>query len=610
MSPEQFLGDSRVADERSDVYSLGVIFYELLAGCAPYKLTRELSEAARIVREQDPLPLGKCRKELRGDLETIAAKALQKDRSLRYGSAAEMAGDIRRYLAQEPILAKPLTAAYQARKFIARHRVLVAAVSAVFVVLLAGIAVSTAEATRAARERDRALRAEQVANAVNEFLRRDLLAQGSARAQADAGSAPDPDLKVRTALNRAAARIAGRFDFQPAVEASIRRTIGLAYFDMNLFVEAQPQLERAVEIRKRALGAQHPDTLASMDELGQLYTLQGKYPAAKELLSEVLAARRRVLGEQHPDTWTTLSNLGIAISYEGDDTRAAPIFQEVLAADRRLHGEEHPETLSVMDDLACTYLRLGRFEEGSSLLERELELQRRVLGPKHPTTINSMHNLATGYRALGRFDQAESLFLAAWDARRHAMGEDHWETQNTVFSLAISYRAQGRYAEAEKLFKESADKLTSGLGPEHPLTMRVFQNLGELYRREQRFDEAESIFQRVLEGSRRTLGAEHQATAQALASLGELRFEKKAYADAEPFIREALRIRERRLPDAWERFYTQAVLGAIRAQMGSRDEARRLLSSGYEGMLQRKGSIPVDYSFALKSAAQWNEQVR
>jgi tetratricopeptide (TPR) repeat protein/predicted Ser/Thr protein kinase len=610
MSPEQFLGDPSLIDQRSDVYSLGVIFYELLAERPPYNLSRQLPEAARIVQEQDPPFLGAHKKEFRGDLETIAAKSLQKERSARYASAAELAADIRRYLALEPILAKPPTAIYQARKFIARHRVLVSAVLVVFVVLLGGIAASTAEAIRAARERDRALRAEQVASAVNDFLQNDLLAQASARAQAGARTAPDPDLKVRTALDRAAARIPGKFDFQPVVEASIRRTIGLAYFDMNLLSEAQPQLERAADIRKRVLGAQHPDTLTSLDELGGLYNLQGKYPEAEKLLAEVLAARRRVLGEQDRGTLATMSNFALAVSYEGDDARAAPILADVLHAFRRLLGDQHPDTLSVMDSLATTYLRLGRFAEGVSLLERELELKMHLMGAEHPNTINCMHNLATGYRSLGRFARADSLFLTAWKARRKALGGDHWETQNTRYSLGISYRAQGRYAEAEKLFKESAATLARGLGPEHPLTLKVLHNLGEMYRLQQRLDEAESIFNLVLEARRRTLGSENPATAQVLASLGEMRVEHKAYAQAESLLSEALRIREVKTPDAWERYYTQCILGMARAGLGRLDEASALLSAGYEGMLQRQNTMPVEYRFALDRVAQWKAQVR
>jgi tetratricopeptide (TPR) repeat protein len=202
---------------------------------------------------------------------------------------------------------------YQARKFAVRHKTLVCAAVAVF------------QAVRANRERDRALRAEQVARAVNGFLQNDLLAQAGARAQAGRNTQPDPDLKVRTALDRAAERIAGKFDSQPAVEASIRRTIGLAYFDLNLYPQAQQQLERTVDLRKRVLGPEDPDTLTSMDELGVLYNLEGKYTPAEALLTKVSEARQRVLGSNHKDTLTALADLALTISYQGDDARAEPL---------------------------------------------------------------------------------------------------------------------------------------------------------------------------------------------------------------------------------------------------------------------------------------------
>ena len=610
MSPEQFFGDPAVVDARSDIYALGVILYELLAGRRPYEIPRSAVEAARIVREQEPASLDGVQKEYRDDLETIVKKAMEKDKARRYGSAAELAADLRRHLAHEPILAKTPSAAYQARKFIRRHRVLVSAAAAVFTVLLAGIAVSTAEAIRANRERDRALRAEQVANAVNDFLQNDLLAQAGARAQAGTRASPDPDLKVRTALDRAAARVAGRFEFQPVVEASIRRTIGSAYLDMNLFAEAQPQLERAAELRKRALGAEHPDTLASLDELGQLYNLQAKYSLAETVLQQVLAARRRILGSENTATLETMANLALVISYKGDDERAAPMLAEVMANDRRLHGEADPRTISVMDSLGTVYLRLGRYEEATALEERVVDLGRRVAGAEHPETLNGMHNLATGYRALGKYTEATRLLQSVLEARSRGLGESHWETQNTRLGLAISYRAEGRYAEAEKLFHTAADELTRVLGAEHPLTLQCLYGLGELYRRQLRFGEAEPIFLRVLDLRRRILGLENRYTAESLAALGELNLDRKAYGQAETLLREAARVRRMKRPNSWEMYYTECMLAAAETGLGKLPEARTLLASAYDGMVQRQKTIPAEYRGNLARAKQWLDKVK
>jgi serine/threonine protein kinase len=248
MSPEQVTADPLELDTRSDVYALGVILYELLANRLPYQLSHQLPEAVRAIREEDPTKLSSISRAYRGDVETIVAKALEKDKGRRYSAAAVLATDIRRYLADEPIMARPPTTTYQLRKFARRHKALVTATAAVFAVLVAGVIVSTREAVRARR-------AEQTAQAVNDFLQNDLLAQASASTQASPSTKPDPDLKVRTALDRAAARIGGKFRVQTEVEAAIRDTIGQAYSDLGLYPQAQAQWERALELYGQVLGA-------------------------------------------------------------------------------------------------------------------------------------------------------------------------------------------------------------------------------------------------------------------------------------------------------------------------------------------------------------------
>jgi hypothetical protein len=199
MSPEQVTADPLELDTRSDVYALGVILYELLALRLPYQLSQQLPEAVRAIREEDPTKLSSISRAYRGDVETIVEKALEKDKERRYSSAAALATDIRRYLADEPIMARPASTAYHLQKFARRHKALVVATAVVFAVLVAGVIVSTTEAVKARR-------AEQTAQAVNDFLQNDLLAQASASTQASPTTEPDPDLKVRTALDRARQR--------------------------------------------------------------------------------------------------------------------------------------------------------------------------------------------------------------------------------------------------------------------------------------------------------------------------------------------------------------------------------------------------------------------
>jgi hypothetical protein len=310
MSPEQVLADLLALDARSDVYALGVILYQLLAGRLPYYISPKVHEAARAIQEDDPAPLSSISRSYRGDVETIVAKALEKDKARRYASAADLGGDIRRYLQDEPIIARPRSAIYQLEKFARRHKALVTGVVAVFVVLVGGVIASADQAMRASRaegvaleQRDRAVQAEAAAThernralgaeaqavqerntsiaekrradneaatakAVSDFLENDLLAQASANNQSRPAAKPDPDLKVRTALDRAAARIGGKFDRQPEVEAAIRDTIGQTYEDLGQYPEARKHLERALDLYRRILGVENLKTLATMSRLG------------------------------------------------------------------------------------------------------------------------------------------------------------------------------------------------------------------------------------------------------------------------------------------------------------------------------------------------------
>lgn len=253
MSLEQVLADPLELDTRSDVYALGVILYELLAGRLPYQLSANPLEAVRTIREEDPARLSSISRAYRGDVETIVAKALEKDKARRYSSAAALAADIRRYLADQPITARTASATYQLQKFARRHKALVTATAVVFAALLTGILVSTREAVKARQ-------AEQAAEAVNDFLQNDLLAQASAATQSGPSAKPDPDLKVRTALDRAAVRIGGKFGRQPEVEAAIRDTIGQTYMDLGLYPEARTQLEGAGIVPPGARGRESEDS--------------------------------------------------------------------------------------------------------------------------------------------------------------------------------------------------------------------------------------------------------------------------------------------------------------------------------------------------------------
>ncbi|MBI3491661.1 MAG: serine/threonine protein kinase [Acidobacteria bacterium] len=623
MSPEQVLADPLELDTRSDVYALGVITYQLLAGHLPYNVNRKLHEAVHVIRDEEPTRLSSISRTYRGDIETIVAKALEKDKARRYASAADLAADIWRYLDDEAIIARPPSATYQLHKLARRHKAFVAGLTAVMVALVGGIVASTWQATRATRaeraavrardratsaehtataDRDRALSAEQTATsernravaaearavqernlaraeqrradreaatakAIDDFLQGDLLAQASVSAQARPETKADPDLKVRTALDRAAARITGKFDAQPLVEAAIRQTIGNTYKSLGLYPEAQRQLERALGLQSRVLGAEHLDRLSTMNNLGEVYWNQGDYARAKPLFTGTLEARRRVLGDAHRDTLTTMNDLAALYWSQGQYADAEPLFTKALEGMRRALGEEHPDTLDTMNNLALLYRTQGKLAQAEPLYTRALDAKRRVLGEEHPGTLSTMNNLAALYWSQGKQGQAEPLFTRALEGMRRVLGESHPETLTAMNNLAQVYYAQGNLSQAEPLFT------------------------------------------RALEGMRRTLGAEHPNTLSTMNNLALTYFIQRKYVEAETLLRDLLRVFERTVPDSWRRYTSQSLLGASVAGQGKYAEAEPLLLSAYEGLVQRQQTIPPESRSALKEAGDWIVQL-
>jgi len=538
MSPEQVTADPLDLDTRSDVYALGVILYELLGNRLPYQLSHQLHESARTIRDQEPERLSSIDRSYRGDVETIVAKALEKDKARRYPSAAALAGDLRRYLTDQPITARPASTGYQLRKFARRHKALVSAAAAVFVVLVAGIAVSTREAVKARQ-------AEQTAQAVSDFLQNDLLAQASAATQSSPNKKPDPDLKVRTALDRAAARITGKFNAQPEVEAAIRFTIGRTYTDLGLYPEARNQLERALELQRRILGAENPRTLQTQARLGHTVFLQGKYPEAVALLDPALAVQRRVLGADHPDTLSSMALLGNVYYWQGKYAQAASVMSQNLEIRRRVFGPDSHDTIKVVNGLASAYHMMGKYAQAEALFSGAVEAERRLLGPEHPETLGAMNNQALNFESQGKYAEAEALDTQILESRRRVLGPEHPDTLGVMVNLANVYSDQGKRVEAKALYIQALEAQRRVLGPEHLMTLRSMNNLANIYNAEGSYQQAETLFSQALKIDRRVLGAEHSETLICMANLADSYGWQRKYGPSEALFSRTLEISRR-----------------------------------------------------------------
>lgn len=568
MSPEQVLADPLALDIRSDVYALGVILYELLARKAPYDIERKpLHEAVQIIREEDPAPLSSINRHYRGDVETIVAKALEKDKARRYASAAEMGADIRRYLADQPIVARPQSTGYQLQKFARRHKVLVSAAAGMFLVLVAGVIVSSREAVVARRSEQTAAKEAASANAVINFLRNDLLAQASAKNQSGGGKR-DPDIKVRTALDRAAARLEGKFDRQPEVEAAIRDTIGKTYEDLAQYAESQKQLERALDLERQVWGPEDPKTLNTLNHFGRTLWHQGKYQEAQAVFGPALEIERRVLGSQHPDTLYCMNNLANVYRAQNKNAQAEPLYRQTLEIRRRVLGPQHPDTLISINNLANVYWSQGNFTQAESLYSEAMETQRRVLGPEHPDTLLSMGNLASTYAEEHKYAQAEPLFTQTLEISRRVLGPEHTNTLGFLSDYATMYQRRGQYAQAETYAAQ------------------------------------------VVAGRERAGSSEDPADIQAaVANLALVYVSEGKFAESERLSRKTLEFYEKNQPDDWERFRAESLLGASLSGQKKYAEAEPLLLDGYVGMLARKEKMGYPNLYHLAHARQFLSQL-
>jgi len=587
MSPEQVLGDPAELDTRSDVYALGVILYELLAGKGPYVIGHQLHEVVRTIREEEPTALSSVNRTYRGDIETIVGKALEKDKTRRYASAAELAADIGRYLRDEPITARPPSASYQLRKFARRNKALVMGVAAVFVVLILGVVASTWEAVQARRAEARAKQESAIAEAVDDFLQKDLLGQASAYNQ----SKPDPDIKVRTVLNSAAQRIPGKFDKQPAVEAAIRKTIGQTYEDLGLYPEAAKQFERALDLRRRVLGPRHPDTLLSMTNLANVYEDDGKYPQAEALHNQALQIQRSSLGPEHRDTLNSMDNLAIDYESEGKYAQAEALQKQTLEIERRRLGPEHNDTLMSMSNLALVYADESKYAQAEALHKQALEIRRRRLGPEHPDTLVSMTNLANVYEEEGKYAQAEALATQTLQIERRRLGPEHPDTLASMSNLALYYQDEGKYAQAEALYSQTLEIERRVLGPEHPYTLGSMGNLAYAYREKGDYTQAEALFGQALEIQRRVLGREHPDTLRTSENIAHVYADERKYAQAEELYRQLLQAMRRVLgPEHALTVGTLADFASVYQREGKYDLAETCAAQALAGQRHALGS--------------------
>jgi tetratricopeptide (TPR) repeat protein len=603
MSPEQAEMSSLDIDTRSDIYSLGVLLYELLAGRTPFDARELLSQGIdamrKRIREEEPMrpstrfatlqgeestttakrrsvDKAKLVHQLQGDLDWIVMKCLEKDRTRRYETANGLATDLKRHLSNEPVLARSPSALYRFQKAVWRNKLAFAAGTAMAALLILGIAASLWQAGRANREAGRALRAEAAAN--------ERLAEAQAVSKFMTGvfQSPDPTRDGRTitvaeTLDRAATNLEHELAAQPGVRAQLQSTLGATYQALGLYPEAIQLQKRVRDYYLTTLGPEHPATLAATHDLANSYSSAGRGDEALKLQEEVLALYRKVLGPEHPATLGAMNNLASSYYGTGHRGEGLKLRQEVLALRRKVNGPEDPDTLKAMGNLAISYTDSSRRDEALKLREEVLATSRKVLGLEHPETLTAMLNLAVSYYETGRRDEALKLRQEVMPLYRKVLGPEHPETLTAMLNLAVSYYDTGRRDEALKLQDEMLHLSRKVNGPEHPATLAAMQDLARSYSDAGRGDAALKLHEEVLLLQRKVLGPEHP---DALAAMNNLAI---SYGDAGRRD-EALKLREEVLtlrrkvsgPEDPDTLRAMSNLANSYGDTGRRDEALKL----------------------------------
>jgi non-specific serine/threonine protein kinase/serine/threonine-protein kinase len=519
MAPEQAELNNLDIDTRVDIYALGVTLYELLVGTVPFSRkdfeASVLPEMLRMIREVEPqkpstklshsdslpsvaatrkLEPRKLTKLLSGDLDWIIMKCLEKERARRYETANGLLQDLQRYLADEPVSAGPPSAWYRVRKFTKRHRGKVLAASLLAASLLAGAVGTTWNMFRALRAEHSAETEAATAKAVQAFLEEDLLNQVSAEEQARARQPIDKDLKLRTALDRAADAIQkGKFENQPLVLASIELTIGRAYHALGLYDQAKPHIDRSLELRKKYLGERHPETLKSRLAQARHLVQTTNYKTAEPLLQQLVADADRTEAPSETKEDCRLM-LGHARYQLRDYHGALALYEGVRDARLGRYTEDDRRTLYVTPFIAQTLNLLGDIKTSEDLFLRTLEKQRRVLGNEDPDTLITIQKLGSFYLKRFEYSKAAPYVEELVTTGKRVYPEDHLMMLAIYNDQAALFTGQGKLMEAGGAFKRLFELSTKLYGADHDSTIAFALNQAACLVFQKQFQEAEDVY--------------------------------------------------------------------------------------------------------------------
>jgi len=600
-SPEQARGQAVATT--SDVYSLGVVLYELLTGRRPYEFKTqspaeieralwdtEIEEPSKTVNRMTGAP-ARLARQLAGDPDNIVMMAMRKEPERRYQSVEQFSEDIRRYLEGLPVVARKDTFGYRAEKFVRRHKAGVAIVA-----LLAILAVvMTVQTALIARERDRANQEAATAQAVTQSL----VAMFEV---ADPSQARGNVITAKELLDQGADKVVGELKHQPVVQAKLLDTIGQLYQSIGLYDREQPLLEEALKLRRQALGNEHVDVATSLNHLGELANLKGDLPGSEALFREALAMRRKLLGKEDPEVAESLHNLGQLLVDRGNFGEAEPLLREALALRRKLLGEEHTDVAKSLTGLGRLMSDTGKFHEAELLYRQALEMRRKVYGPEHLQVAHSMNNLAVMLQEQGDFKGAEVLFREGLAIRRKSLGEEHPEVAMSLANLASVLQDLKQYDEAEKLYRQVLAMRRKLFSEEHPRLATTMNNLATLLQDKGNYEEAGVLYRQALEMRRKLLTDGHHEVGTSLHNLAVLLYLQGEFNESEKNERQAIETYQKSLkPDHWMIHRSRINLGACLIKLKRHGEAEEQLLAGYAGL---KAALGEEHAQTRKAVSR------
>jgi len=533
-SPEQVLGEPLTTG--TDVYSLGVVLFELLTGSRPYSTARLSPREVEhlICREAMPKPSElpdlprDVANELRGDLENIILMAIRKEPSRRYKSAEQLAEDLSRYLQGQPVIAHPDTAVYRARKFFLRHKMIIGAVIALFVALLAGTVTTAWQARRADRERAAAEREA-------EFL------AGMFRA-ATPDEAAGRTITARELLDRGAQRLDHDLASAPEVRAAMLENIGLAYRSLGIHDKALLFVRRAWELKTRLFGPDSLKSSSTLDSLAELYRDDGHFEAAEPLLRQVLAIREKALGEENELAAASLANLGECLYWEDKNTEAESLLRRATASYRKINS---PLLAEADNYLALVLERTGGYSEAIELLREALDIAQRKYAPSavlYPTTL---HNLGSALIDAGDLIESEAITRQAGEIRLKILGRDHPDRLYSLNNLVYILVEEGKANAAEAPLNEAMAIAHQLFGEGHQRVATLYKNQGRFEELKRDYAGADASYRKALDILQRLGKSEGSPAAGIFISLAQLQLDRGDPISAERYGQQALGLYKR-----------------------------------------------------------------